>query len=401
MERKNQKTKSVGNGEGTLYKSKALDCWVFQYYDTNNKRQTMKQRKNESTKDFKIRVTEIKNSLNNNTYICKSNETVISIAEHYIEQKHIDGITSARSYKRELETLEQIKKTCSSFCYIPIQNVTITHIENAKSEIKKYANETIDKIWRLLFKTFKSACSSSRKILTYNIMEDEALRKPISEKKTKKVTALSDKEYEKLLNILDNEEKEHPYRNIVKMQGISGMRIGEVVARSEDDYNKNDKTFYVHNTLTQDENYNIIWSEHTKTYNKETGIDEGKRFLPLDNRLFIGILDIIKEEKKKKIISINNVHNVLFWDYKKDSFISPSQVNSWLNRIDKKYHICENGILSTHRLRHYALTHWRNEGVPLDVIQYLAGHSKGSNITKAVYIDNSLDYVRKSLDKIS
>ena len=57
MERKNKKTKSVGNGEGSLYYSEKLKCWIFQYYDTNGKRQTMKQKKKESTKDFKARVT--------------------------------------------------------------------------------------------------------------------------------------------------------------------------------------------------------------------------------------------------------------------------------------------------------------------------------------------------------
>ena len=50
MERRNKKTKSVGNGEGTLYYSETLKRWVFQYYDTSGKRQTMKQRKKETLK---------------------------------------------------------------------------------------------------------------------------------------------------------------------------------------------------------------------------------------------------------------------------------------------------------------------------------------------------------------
>ncbi len=36
--RKNKKTKSVGNGEGSLYYSDTLKCWIFQYYDTQGKR---------------------------------------------------------------------------------------------------------------------------------------------------------------------------------------------------------------------------------------------------------------------------------------------------------------------------------------------------------------------------
>lgn len=60
------KTKSVGNGEGTLYKDPKTGRYIYQYY-YNGKRKKIKQKINEKTKDFKIRVTEIKNSVNKNT----------------------------------------------------------------------------------------------------------------------------------------------------------------------------------------------------------------------------------------------------------------------------------------------------------------------------------------------
>lgn len=397
MIRKNKKTKSVGNGEGSLYYSETKGCLIFQYYDTQGKRQTMKQRKKESVKDFKARVTKVKNELNTGTYICKSIETIVTIAEQYVENKYTDGITSGRSYKRDLETLEQIKKTCSNFCNLPIQQVTIKHIEDAKKEIKEYANSTIDKIWCLLGKVFSIACSPSRKILIYNLMQDETLKKPMSNKKTKKVVPLEQKELERFNIILDNEERKHPYRNIVKMQSISGMRIGEVLARSKDDYNKEMQQFNVHNTLTQDEHYNVILGEHTKTYNKKTQIDEGQRFLPLDNKLFNKLVEIIEEQSNKKIM---NIYNLLFWDYEKNTFITPGEVNSWLKRINAKYKISKLE-LTTHRLRHTALTIWKEKGIDLSAIQYLAGHVEGSDITEGVYIETSLDFVKKQVAKIS
>lgn len=402
--RRNEKTKQAGNGEGTLYKSKKLGCWIFQYYDTNGKRQTMKQKKKESATDFKARVTEVKNSLNNGTYIGKSNETVVSIAKHYIELKHEDGTTSARSYGRELSTLKQLEKTCSNFCYLPIQQVTIKHIEDAKKDIKTYSNSVIDKIWQLLHKVFKIACSPSRKILIYNLMEDINLKKPISDTPSKKVKPITKTEAERLTHILDNEERNHKYRNILKLHIIAGSRIGETLARSENDYNEENDTFNIWNTLTQDENFHVIWSEHTKTYNKITGIDEGQRFLPLNNPIFAEIDDIVKEEKAKKVKSINNVHNVLFWDYKNDSFISPKEINSWLDRLEAKYHILDKDDeenLTTHRIRHYTITHWAELGIPKRVIQYLAGHVEGSDITEDVYIDTSFDFVKDTLCKIS
>lgn len=397
--RTNKKTKERGNGEGTIYYSETLKCYVAQYVEPSGKRKTLKQKKNEKVGDFKKRFNEVITSLNKGTYLEKNAESIYSLDKHHIEMKFQDGKTSARSYRRDLETLAQIEKTCINFCYIPIQKVTIKHIEDAKKEISKYSNSCITKIWIHLNKVFKIACSPSRRILIYNIMQDENLSKPLSIHKTKKITSLTSSERTKLIHILDHEEKEHKYRDIVKMQLISSMRIAEVLARSDDDFNEEKQIFNVHNTLTQDENYNVIWSDHTKTFNKETGIDEGQRFLPLGTPLFSELLDILKKERQiRKVISINNVHKVIFWDDKKDTFITPSEINSWLLRLNKKYNICK-GNLTTHRIRHTAISFWNELGIPLPVIQYLAGHVEGSDITQESYIDISTDYVINMLSQ--
>lgn len=393
-ERRNQKTKQVGNGEGSLYRSEKLDCWIFQYYDVNGKRQTMKQRKKEQAKDFKARVTEVKNSLNNGTYIGKSNDTLKNIIEKHIKQKFDDGITKGSSYKRDKDTLFEIEKCCD-FIYKPIQEVTLQDIQNSKNNMKKYAQSEINKMWRLLKKAFSIASSPSVKIISFNLMLDENLIKPISNKKTKKVKSLNEDERKKLINILDNEERNHKYRNIVKMQLISGMRIGELLARSKNDYDKSNQKFNVHNTLTKDETGKIIIGKHTKTYNKETGIDEGQRYLPLNSLLFNELNDIINMQINSKI---TNIYNLLFWDYEKETFISYSEINSWLSRLNEKYNICKD-TLHTHKLRHTAITYWKHIGIPLDVIQYLAGHVEGSEITEDVYVDTSYEYVNEFLKK--
>ena len=388
--------RTVGNGEGSLFYSKSLHKWIFQYY-VGNTRKSLKQMKNETVRDFRLRVTKIKNEMNNGVYIAKSKETIISILEKHINNKYTDGVISDRSYKRELETLKQIEKTCSNFCYKPIQNVTITDIENSKENIKKYSNSVISKIWEELNKAFYIANSPSRHILSINIMQDIEMKKPLSIKKTKKLKSLTALEEKKIISILDNEERNHKFRNIVKMQLISGMRIGEVLSRTINDFDSNSMTFRVHDTVTLDKNGRLILGLHTKTFNKTTQIDDGERFLPIDSSIFCELQEIIKEQSNNKL---TNLGHFLFWNYKSNTFVNPSSINSWLYRLNKKYNIC-NDNLSSHILRHTALTRWQHKNkISKPVIQYLAGHVEGSKITELVYIDTSLEHVKNELKNI-
>lgn len=388
MER-SQKNKEKGNGEGTLYTSSKTGLLVGQYC-YNGKRKSVYQRKNEKTTDFKKRFHKIIVSINEGTYIGKSSETLETIIERHIEQKNKDGITSANSYKRDKETLEQIRKCCSNFIYKPVQKVNLYDIEKSKEKMKQYKKSGIDRAWRLLFKGFRIASSPSNRLIPYNIMDDENLKKPVSVKITEKVKPLAIKEEKRLNEILDNEERNHPYRNIVKLELITAMRIGEVLARSKDDIGQENKKLLINNTLTEDREGNTILGEHTKTYNKTTGIDEGVRNFPINEE----INEIIDEQTNKKI---TNIYGLLFWNYEKNTFINPKEINAWLRRLNEKYKISK--TLHNHRLRHTRITRWKEQGVDMNAIQYLAGHVEGSEITDKVYVDVSEEFAFKQLEK--
>ncbi len=384
----NKKTKQVGNGEGSLYFSDTQKCWIFQYYDTNGKRQTMKQKKKESTKDFKVRVTEIKNSLNTGTYISKSNDTIKSILENYVKQKNLDGITSDRSYNREKETLAQISYCCNNFYDKPIQKVSVSDIEKSKENMRKYSKSTISKIWALLYKAFKIAYS--RRIIQYNTMEDETLIPPISHKPNKKVEALTVEEEKKLeKSLLSNKTV---YNTILLLQLYTGMRIGEVLALSKDCINFKDNTLTVYRTITRDKNDKVILGKHTKTYNKKTGIDKGKRIFPLSSK----VKKLLEEQLNNKI---TNIYNLIFWDYKKNTFITDGEINSYLNRLNVKENITRH--IHTHMLRHTFITRCQEKGIPLVVLQSLVGHVEGSSITNDVYTSVSIDFMKQELEKIN
>ena len=178
MERKNKKTKTRGNGEGTIFFSDKLNKWVAQYVEPSGKRKTLKQRKNEKVSDFKNRFNNIMSSINTGTYIEKSDVKFIDLLQDFVDQKYKDGLVSICTHNRDLQTIEQIKKVGAGFCNKAMQKITISDVEKAKELMRKYSNSVIDKIWTLLNKTFKIAVS--RRLINWNIFDDVTMSKPIS-----------------------------------------------------------------------------------------------------------------------------------------------------------------------------------------------------------------------------
>ena len=226
-------------------------------------------------------------------------------------------------------------------------------------------------------------------------MLDETLKKPISERPEKKVEALSLDEETKFVSILNNEEKEHKFRNILLLQLYTGMRIGECLALSNDCIDFKNNTITVYRTLTQDDKYNVIMGEHTKTFKKITGIDTGKRTFPMTKK----VLSIIKEISSSKS-KTSNIYGLLFWDYIGQNYITPSEINNYLRRLNNKYKITVTSLHS-HRLRHTFITRCVENGINQNVIQNLVGHVKGSTITSDVYTSVSNNFIIKELKKIN
>ena len=384
------RTKQKGNGQGTIYKSSRTGLYIGQYV-TNGKRHSVYQKKNEKIGDFKKRFNDILSSINTGTYIERSTETLYEILEHHIRQKYDDGITSDVTFLKDTQTLNEIKKTCENFINKPIQKVSIEDIEEAKKYIREYSQNVVNRIWTLLKKGFKIAYS--RRKITYNIMENETLIKPISTKETKSIEALNEEELNKLNAILDKEEKNHKYRNIVKLQLETGMRIGEILALSIDNIDLKKNTILIDKTLTKDKNGKVILGQHTKTYNKRTGIDNGRRIIIINDTIKTIINDILNKK-------VTNIKNLLFWDYERNTFISYNEINSWLKRLNEKYKITSKS-LSTHIFRHTKITEMRKAGMDMKAIQYLVGHTNGSKITDEIYTTLTPEFLEQELKKIN
>lgn len=241
MERRNKKTKSVGNDEGSLYYSEKLKCLIFQYV-YNGKRKTLKQKKNETIKDFKARVTKLKNDINIGSFIENNSTTIYSLGLEIIENKFKRNKINEASYKREIGTLDLIKN--SSIKDIKIQKATNIQLQNFMDDKKIYANLYIDKIYEMLGRIFKEAIKRDY-ILKNPLLNVE---KPKSIKKDKKIEAFSIEEQQAFLTVLT--PREH-YRDIFVIALYTDMRMGEILALKREDIDFKEKVIHIRRSLTK------------------------------------------------------------------------------------------------------------------------------------------------------
>lgn len=343
-----------GNGEGTIYYSEKLNKWVGQF-TVGRKSDGKINRKSvygDTRKEVKEKITKALADVQNKTYINNSNTTLYDLAKEIIDDKKSSNEVSEATYKRLEYTLGYINN--NPIAQQPIQKITAKQLKDFLNSMTAYSNSVLQKIFQLLNQAFRRAID--RNIILKNPMLAEEVKRPKSDKLDREVISLTIDEEKKLINALNDDNG--AYKNIILLMLFTGMRIGEVLAINKSDIDFKEKNIYVKTTLTRDSKDNTILGNTTKTKNS-------KRIITITK-------NVEKILKNALSNTFSNDLGLLFYDDK--GLITPSEVNSYLIRLNKRYNIREN--IHNHMLRHTYATRCIEAGMSVKVLQKKLGHSK-------------------------
>lgn len=343
-----------GNGEGTIYYSEKLNKWVGQF-TAGRKADGKLNRKSvygNTRKEVKEKITKALAEIQTNTYIEKNDITLSDLASEIIEDKKKSNEVNANTYKRLTYTLSYIKN--ENIGKMPIQKITAKDIKDFLNSKTSYSNSVLQKIFQLLGQTFRRAVD--RNYISRNPMLAEEVKRPKSDKKDREVIPLSVEEEKKLINALSCEDKE--YKNVILLMLFSGLRIGEVLSIKCSNIDLKEHNLYINKTLTRDIYDKTILGETTKTHNS-------KRIITITNNIEKILINAMKN-------IYENEDDFLFFDEK--GIITPSEVNSYLIRLNKRYNIAKE--LHNHMLRHTYATRCIESGMSVKVLQKKLGHAK-------------------------
>ena len=330
------------NNEGSVFFRKNRNVWVYEvpaHLQIYAKAKTISAK---TQRELKVEIDEL-NKQKTEKDIELTNITIVDILNDLEEEKYRKNIISNQTFGRNKFSISIIEK--SNLGQIPIQQIQLDDLNTFSYSIITYSQSTINKVFIMLKKAFEVA--EYKDILLKNIAK--FYEKPISNKKTKKVSAFTIEEQKEFIKLIPN--------SIYFMQYLialnTGMRMGEINAIKVEDIDFKKKTIHINKTVARDVNFKDFISDTTKTKN-------GIRFVPINDILMPYLVKFCE-----------NKHGYLFSN---ERVISTGMVNSEMKRLCEKSEMITCAV-NTHMLRHTFATRCIESGMPAVVLAKILGHA--------------------------
>lgn len=372
-----------GTGEGSIYFNKQRKKWNAQYMDFDVEKGDYKVK----TKSFKTEeeakkfLATIMYQKENELYVEHNGIPICEIMRSNLRKKLETNQISSTQFARVTHTIDKISKT-----YIGSKNIdkiTAKDLQEYMNSQKHLSNSSLSKIFGQFNQVFKIAMNKG--YIMKNPMVE--VLKPRSDKKNKKVRAMTLDEQQPFTEyLLNTEAKKCKYKNVYLIQMYLGLRCSEALSLEIADFDLKKGIAHIHTTLSIDENNNIIRKDTTKT-------PSGDRYVQIPKFIYPHII----EQMRIGACQENNEEHLLFKPEDKQ-YTSRTNVNSELKRILKrKYNIDD---ISTHSLRHTFCTRCLEADIEPMVIAKIMGHSDVGLIFK-VYAEIQEKFKNREMEKIN
>ena len=369
------------NGAGTF--RKIGDKWNYQFSYIDNTVRKLKNFTAETKEDCLIKAEEFLIEHSSGIDDEKNFTTISDLVLKKYSDDYAKNHTSEQGYARNINLVKQFEQYPIS--RIPIAEITYGQIEIFLQSIASYSDSVIKKLYGLVNLAFRIA--KEQGLVSINPLDSKKLRRPNSDKSTKRVDGLTAEEQKHFLEALnDFKPKDHnsDYRLQLLIELYSGMRMGEINALKPEDIDLEKGIVHVKRTVSRGLEYRVFIKEGTKTY---TGI----RDIPVSSILRPVLEKVLREYEENP-----NPMGLLFYDEYKNDVIDTNQVNCYFGRVLEKAGVAHRG---QHALRHTFATRCIEADVPPLVLKTWLGH-RDIHITLDTYADVFENMHNSAIEKV-